>query len=85
MVVTEALLSEHKMNILRLVVNGKMDREIADELHLSVDTIKTHVKQILHTLGAANRTQATALALKWGLVPPWDVEEPKKNAGWSET
>ncbi|NPA91986.1 MAG: helix-turn-helix transcriptional regulator, partial [Chloroflexi bacterium] len=48
-------LSERERDILRLVAQGKLDREIADELHLSRKTVESHLQNIYRKLGARNR------------------------------
>jgi DNA-binding NarL/FixJ family response regulator len=54
---------------LALVVEGKSNAEIAQELGVSLSTARFHVSIIIDKLGAANRTQAATLALRHGLVP----------------
>jgi LuxR family maltose regulon positive regulatory protein len=61
-------LSERELEVLRLLAEGKPNREIADELYVAVDTVKKHVTHIFEKLGAANRTQATARARELGLL-----------------
>ena len=52
--------------IMRLVVEGKTNREIAGQVHLSQNTIKFHMRQILQKTGAANRTEMAHQATKEG-------------------
>lgn len=54
--------------ILRLLVEGQTNREIAAQVHLSQSTIKFHVRQILDKTGAANRTDLTRRATREGWV-----------------
>ena len=61
-------LSERELEVLRLLAEGKPNRQIADELYVAVDTVKKHVTHIFEKLGAANRTQATARARELGLL-----------------
>ena len=49
---------------------GLSNREIAHELYLSVDTIKTHVRSVFNKLGVSNRTQAALVAADLGVGPP---------------
>lgn len=58
--------SEEK--ILRGIVAGKSNKEIAYGLKVSENTVKTHVKNIFDKLGVSDRTTATTLAIKRGLV-----------------
>jgi ATP/maltotriose-dependent transcriptional regulator MalT len=59
-------LSEQELNVLGLIVAGKTNREIADELFISVGTAKWHVHNILQKLGVSNRSQANARARELG-------------------
>lgn len=62
-------LSDREIEVLRLLAAGKRNQQIADQLYVSVNTVKKHVTHILEKLGAANRTEATARARELGLVP----------------
>jgi DNA-binding NarL/FixJ family response regulator len=46
--------------VLSVLLSGSSNREIARHLHLSVDTVKTHVQRILRKLGVSSRAQAIA-------------------------
>jgi len=59
-------LSEQELRVLGLIVAGKSNQEIADELVISVGTAKWHVHNILQKLGVGNRSQATARARELG-------------------
>ena len=61
-------LSEHETQILRLMTQGKLDQEIAEELVLTEVTIRTHISRILSKLGLENRVQAALYGLRSGLV-----------------
>jgi LuxR family maltose regulon positive regulatory protein len=54
--------------VLRLLADGRSNRAIAEELVISLDTVKRHVTHVLDKLGAANRTQAVARARDLGLL-----------------
>lgn len=56
-------LSERQQDVLDLLVDGLTNREIACRLHLSVNTVKTHARNIYAQLGVANRTAAVAHVL----------------------
>ena len=60
-------LSQREAEVLRLVAAGKSNREIADALCISLNTVATHVRNILTKTGTANRTEAAAYALRHGL------------------
>jgi NarL family two-component system response regulator LiaR len=62
-------LSEREREVLVLLVQGLSNAEIAERLIVSTGAAKYHVSSILSKLGAANRTEATALALQHDLVP----------------
>lgn len=61
-------LTAREMDILKLVAAGKSNKEIADELVLSIHTVKNHLKNILQKLCVEDRTQAAILAIKENLV-----------------
>jgi DNA-binding CsgD family transcriptional regulator/pimeloyl-ACP methyl ester carboxylesterase len=61
-------LSPREVEVLRLLAAGKSNREIADALVLSVNTVIRHVSNIYAKTGAANRAEATAFAAKQGLI-----------------
>ena len=66
-------LSEREMEVLRLLAQGKSNREIADQLVITELTVKTHVSNILSKLHVASRTQAALYALREGLASLDDV------------
>jgi NarL family two-component system response regulator LiaR len=61
-------LTARELEVLRLIAQGKSNREIAEELVLAELTVRTHVSNILGKLHVANRTQAALYALKEGLA-----------------
>lgn len=61
-------LSAREKQVLSLLVKGKSNREIADELAIKEATVKSHVSVILMRLNAADRTQAVVIALQRGLA-----------------
>jgi DNA-binding NarL/FixJ family response regulator len=69
----EQSLSERELFVLRLVASGAGNQEIAEKLSISVNTVKTHLKNILEKLQLENRTQAATYALTHGLVSPRDT------------
>lgn len=59
-------LTGRQLEILALIVDGKSNAEIADDLSISRDTVKTHVRHILERLAITDRTQAAVKAIKEG-------------------
>jgi DNA-binding NarL/FixJ family response regulator len=55
-------LSAREIEVLRLVADGRSNREIADALVISTNTVARHVSNIFDKVGAANRTEAAAYA-----------------------
>lgn len=62
------LLSQRELQILEYLVEGKSNKEIAETVHLSLDTIKTHLKKAYQKLGVHTRPQAIRTAVQQGLV-----------------
>ena len=65
-------LTDRETDVLSLLANGKANKEIALQLHISETTVKTHVSNILTKLGVPSRTQAALYAVRIGLasLPP---------------
>ncbi len=61
-------LSERELEVLRLVVNGLSNQEIGEQLFLSPETIKSHLRKIFDKLLVADRTQAAVKAVREGLI-----------------
>ena len=61
-------LTDREIDVLKLVAQGASNHQIAESLNITVNTVKTHLKNILSKLQLENRTQAAAYALKTGLV-----------------
>jgi two-component system, NarL family, response regulator len=66
--VSSEALTAREVDVLRLIVAGHSNREIATLLYISEGTVKTHVNHILMKLGVSDRTQAVTTALRRGLV-----------------
>jgi len=64
------ILSGRETEALRLIACGRTNRQIAQELMVSLSTVKTHVQRIIKKLGVSDRTQASVKALELGLLPP---------------
>jgi len=61
-------LSQRELEVLKLMVDGKSNPEIAAVLYLSPNTVKTHVRGIMNKLAVDDRVQAAVVALRTGLV-----------------
>ena len=64
----EIALSDRELEILKLIVDGKSNPEIAEMLYISLSTVKTHIRSIMNKLSVDDRVQAAVIALKSGLV-----------------
>ena len=62
-------LTERESEVLVMLARGKANKEIARELHIGQQTVKTYVSHIFDKLGVHSRTQAVAHALRLGLMP----------------
>jgi DNA-binding CsgD family transcriptional regulator len=62
-------ITEREREVLRLLADGRSNKEIARRLGLSPNTVKTHVARLFEKLRVARRTQAILLARDLGLVP----------------
>jgi two-component system response regulator DevR len=66
-------LSDQEMRILARIAEGKTNKEIGDELHLSEKTVRNYVSEILAKLGLSSRVQAAAYAARYHIerhAPP---------------
>ena len=62
------MLTEREMDVLKLIARGMPNSKIAEELVISVGTVKGHVSNILSKLHLADRTQAAVYAWQEGIV-----------------
>jgi DNA-binding NarL/FixJ family response regulator len=61
-------LTDRELQVLRLVMAGNRNCDIAETLFLSEETVKAHLKHILQKLGASDRTQAVAIGVRRGFI-----------------
>jgi NarL family two-component system response regulator LiaR len=61
-------LTERELQVLEMLVQGLSNTEIAEQLVITVATVKYHISNILKKLGASNRTEAAALAIQHELI-----------------
>jgi len=66
--ITDEGLSEREIEVLKRVAGGNRNRDIAEQLFISEETVKVHVKHIMEKLGANDRTQAVAIGLRRGII-----------------
>jgi DNA-binding NarL/FixJ family response regulator len=67
-----ARLTDRECEVLVLIARGLSNHEIADRLHLSVETVRTHVKRVYMKCHARDRAQAVIVAYETGLMPRSD-------------
>ena len=74
---------ERELEILRLISTGVSNKEIAQDLHISVNTVKVHVRNIFSKIGVNSRTEAAMYAVNAGMISPASaaVNEPEPFAG----
>ena len=61
-------LTERELEVLMRVAEGDRNRDIGENLGISEDTVKVHVKRIMEKLGAKDRTQAVAIGIRRGVI-----------------
>jgi len=66
--VSDEPLTERERDVLQHVADGNRNRDIAELLFISEDTVKVHVKHIMEKLGANDRTEAVAIAVRRGII-----------------
>ena len=65
---TDETLTQREIEVLREVAEGKRNRNIAENLFISEETVKVHIKHIMEKLGASDRTQAVAIGVRRGII-----------------
>jgi DNA-binding NarL/FixJ family response regulator len=61
-------LTPREVEVLRLVAEGNRNKDIAERLFISEETVKVHVKHVMEKLGASDRTEAVAIGVKRGII-----------------
>jgi len=69
-------LSDRELEVLKCVIDGLSNKEIAATLHISQNTVKVHLRNVYTKLGVASRTEATTAALQQGLLALPGAEIP---------
>jgi len=86
----DPVLSEREREILRLVATGASNKQIAQELYISANTVKVHMRNIFAKIGVVSRTEATLYAIREGLVaapvtlPAQPAEEDEPGNGQTQ-
>jgi DNA-binding NarL/FixJ family response regulator len=62
------VLSSREREVLKLIADGRSNQEIAEQLFLSLGTVKSYVRMILNKLSVDDRVQAAAKAVREGLI-----------------
>jgi DNA-binding NarL/FixJ family response regulator len=65
---SDEALTSREVEVLRQVAGGNRNRDIAERLFISEETVKVHVKHVMEKLGASDRTEAVAIALRRGII-----------------
>jgi DNA-binding NarL/FixJ family response regulator len=61
-------LTGREIDVLRHIASGNRNRDIAEKLSISEETVKVHIKHIMDKLGASDRTQAVAIGVRRGII-----------------
>jgi len=64
----DEFLTRREVEVLQKMAGGNRNRDIADQLFISEETVKGHVKHIMEKLGAGDRTEAVAIAVRRGII-----------------
>ncbi|MBE8966034.1 response regulator transcription factor [Nostocales cyanobacterium LEGE 12452] len=67
-VIAQPILSNREREILKLIAQGHSNQQIANQLYLSLGTVKSYVRMVLNKLSVDDRVQAAALAVRQGLI-----------------
>jgi len=66
--ISDEALTPREVDVLRHVAGGNRNRDIAEQLFISEETVKVHVKHIMDKLGASDRTEAVAIGVRRGII-----------------
>jgi DNA-binding NarL/FixJ family response regulator len=61
-------ITAREIEVLQQIAGGNRNRDIAEKLFISEETVKVHIKHIMEKLGASDRTQAVAIAVRRGII-----------------
>jgi DNA-binding NarL/FixJ family response regulator len=65
---SDEALTSREIEVLRQIAGGNRNRDIAEKLFITEETVKVHVKHIMEKLGATDRTQAVAIGVRRGII-----------------
>jgi len=65
---SDEALTDREIEVLRQVAGGNRNRDIAEKLFITEETVKVHIKHIMEKLGATDRTQAVAIGVRRGII-----------------
>jgi DNA-binding NarL/FixJ family response regulator len=65
---SDEALTPREIDVLRQIAGGNRNRDIGDRLFISEETVKVHIKHLMDKLGAKDRTQAIAIAVRRGII-----------------
>jgi DNA-binding NarL/FixJ family response regulator len=65
---SDEALTDREVEVLRHIAGGNRNRDIAERLFISEETVKVHIKHIMEKLGASDRTQAVAIGVRRGII-----------------
>jgi DNA-binding NarL/FixJ family response regulator len=66
--ISDEALTEREVEVLREIAGGNRNRDIAEKLFITEETVKVHIKHIMEKLGASDRTQAVAIGVRRGII-----------------
>jgi DNA-binding NarL/FixJ family response regulator len=66
--VSDEALTPREIEVLRHIAQGNRNKDIGERLFISEETVKVHVKHVMDKLGASDRTEAVAIAIRRGII-----------------
>jgi DNA-binding NarL/FixJ family response regulator len=65
---SDEALTDREVEVLKQIAEGNRNRDIAEKLFITEETVKVHIKHIMEKLGATDRTQAVAIGVRRGII-----------------
>src|SRR5215510_6763986 len=65
---SDEALTEREIEVLKEIAGGNRNRDIAEKLFITEETVKVHIKHLMEKLGASDRTQAVAIGVRRGII-----------------